>query len=148
MFLTEYGTHACIHVHVPHLYDLCTCMCLCNCACAFCSMLPFSLSLSLSFNLSHTHTHTFIFPTCLPLPGQHTLPRSMGSSRSYSVTSPHSQSSSGIVGGGGGSDGMRHMKSDGHLPILETHEEKMVYIQVRNGEIVVTVALTGQLESL
>ena len=43
---------------------------------------------------------------------------------------------------------MRHMKSDGHLPILETHEEKMVYIQVRNGEIVVTVAFTGQLESL
>ena len=30
------------------------------------------------------------------------------------------------------SDGMRHMKSDGHLPILETHEEKVVYIQVNN----------------
>ena len=57
-------------------------------------------------------------------PGQHTLPRSMGSSRSYSVTSPHSMTSS---GGGGG--GMRHLKSDGHLPLLETHEEKMVYIQ-------------------
>ena len=60
----------------------------------------------------------------LLLPGQHTLPRSMGSSRSYSVTSPNSNSS---MGGGG----IRHMKSDGHLPILETHEEKMVYIQVR-----------------
>ena len=56
----------------------------------------------------------------------------MGSSRSYSVTSPHSNSSTGMVGGGGGGDGIRHMKSDGHLPILETHEEKVVYIQVRN----------------
>ena len=59
--------------------------------------------------------------------GQHTLPRSMGSSRSYSVTS---NGSSGR--GGGASVGMRHMKSDGHLPhlpLLETHEEKMVYIQ-------------------
>lgn len=51
----------------------------------------------------------------------------MGSSRSYSVTS---NGSSGR--GGGASVGMRHMKSDGHLPhlpLLETHEEKMVYIQ-------------------
>lgn len=30
---------------------------------------------------------------------------------------------------------MRHMKSDGHLPILETHEEKVVYIQVSKDEI-------------
>jgi hypothetical protein len=60
----------------------------------------------------------------------------MGSSRSYSVTSPHSNSSTGMVmGGGGGGDGLRHMKSDGHLPILETHEEKVVYIQVSKGEI-------------
>ena len=59
----------------------------------------------------------------------------MGSSRSYSVTSPHSNSSTGV--GGGGSDGIRHMKSDGHLPILETHEEKMVYIQVSDVEIIV-----------
>lgn len=65
-------------------------------------------------------------------PGQHTLPRSLGSSRSYSTTS---HSSGGVPGGGGH---MRHMKSDGHLPhlpileglpTLETHEEKMVYIQ-------------------
>ena len=59
-------------------------------------------------------------------PGQHTLPRSMGSSRSYSVTS-HSSGS-----GAGAGVVMRHMKSDGHLahmPVLETHEEKVVYIQ-------------------
>ena len=61
--------------------------------------------------------------------GQHTLPRSMGSSRSYSVTS---SGSGGRGGGAGGGGNMRHMKSDGHLPhlpLLETHEEKMVYIQ-------------------
>ena len=58
-------------------------------------------------------------------PGQHTLPRSIGSSRSYSVTS-HS------TGSGAGGGPMRHMKSDGHLPrmpVLETHEENVVYIQ-------------------
>ena len=72
----------------------------------------------------HPCTHVYLsLSTVFFDPGQHTLPRSMGSSRSYSVTSPHSGT------GGGGSDVIRHMKSDGHLPILETHEEKIVYIQ-------------------
>ena len=66
----------------------------------------------------------------------------MGSSRSYSVTSPHSNSSTGGVG----NDSIRHMKSDGHLPILETHEEKVVYIQVSNVAVFSPSIIQGMVE--
>ena len=56
------------------------------------------------------------------LPGQHTtLPRTLGNQRSYSTNNTSMN--------GSNRSAINRMKSEGQLPCLEAHEEKLVYIQ-------------------